>query len=346
MRRAAIAAAVALLLPAVVWGQDGGELPIDVQVPQALVVGEARPFFKVQARAAVQSIKVTVTRRGFRKLFRVARLGAGQSRTFRWNERPGLYGYSATVQVRNGDITASQDFTWELAYLPPIKLQLHRNRIDLSKRQLTFQLNHPAERAELVIRGPNGVTLTRVEEQYDGADPGTALTISWPELRRTITRIELTAHGTAGHWAGSAITPWSVSIPHEEVEFESDRWEVRSTEAPKLDHAIAVIQKTLREHGREFAVNLYVGGFTDTVGSPGHNRDLSQKRAQSIARYFASHDVRLPIYYRGFGEEVLAVSTPDETDEARNRRAVYILGTQPPSMSKRAGRGGWRRLGR
>ena len=35
--------------------------------------------------------------------------------------------------------------------------------------------------------------------------------------------------------------------------------------------------------------------------------------------------VCIPIYFQGFGEEVLAKPTPDETDEPLNRRALYIL---------------------
>jgi flagellar motor protein MotB len=324
--------------------EASGELPIDVEVPQSLVVGEGRPFIKLQARDAVRGVKVMVKRAGSAKQYRVASMSPGQHRTFQWNERPGFYSYTVTVQAKNAAGLSSQSFTWELDYLPAIKMALSRSRVDLAKRQLTFELNHPADRAELVVRGPDGVVLTRTEESYDGARPGTPLTIGWSEVADTITRIEVTGYGAAGHWTGMAVTPWSISIPHEEVEFATNESEIRPSEAPKLDRAIELIHKALREHGDELAVSLYVGGFTDTVGSVQHNRELSQKRARAIAQYFAKNAVKIPILYRGFGEEVLAVESADETAEARNRRALYILSPQAPVLSKSVDWGSWRRL--
>jgi hypothetical protein len=43
----------------------------------------------------------------------------------------------------------------------------------------------------------------------------------------------------------------------------------------------------------------------------------------------------MPLYYAGFGEDQLKVKTPDNTDEARNRRADYVIGVEEPA----AGRG-------
>lgn len=239
---------------------------------------------------------------------------------------------------------ARQELTFELSYLPPIEMSLSKSRIDLSKRRLTFHLNHPADRAELVVKGAGGAVLTRANESFDGAAPGAPLTMSWPAVNETITSIEVTAYSTAGFYTGKVITPWAVTIPHEEVEFETDRAEIRPSEAPKLDQAIELIQKALREHGSDFAVNLYVGGFTDTVGSVAHNRDLSQKRARAIAQYFARKTVRIPIFFRGYGEEALAVDTADNADEPRNRRATYILAAQPPTLSKSVSWGRWQAL--
>ncbi len=348
MGRVGIAVALVLLCPAGLWAQEGNKLPIDVEVPQALVVGKGRPFVKLRAVADVRNVRVTVSRRGWKRTYRAASLAAGAERTFTWNERPGVYGYSATVHATRGSNKASQNFTWELSYLDPIEMRLKRRRIDLSTRRLDFTLNHPADRAAVVVKGPGGRVLTRAERSYDGAAPGTNLTIEWPAVDDEITRIEVIAYGMSGYWTGVAVVPWSMSIPHEEVEFATNRSEITTSEEPKLDRALALVHKAMREHPGELTVNLYVGGFTDTVGSKAHNRDLSLERARAIARYFAKHDVTIPIYYRGFGEEVPAVSTADETSEPRNRRAAYILSPQAPTLVKaRAiGWGNWQRLAR
>ena len=42
----------------------------------------------------------------------------------------------------------------------------------------------------------------------------------------------------------------------------------------------------------------------------------------------------MPIWFQGFGESVLFVQTPDNTDQAANRRAGYVLSTQPPPASR------------
>ena len=88
--------------------------------------------------------------------------------------------------------------------------------------------------------------------------------------------------------------------------------------------------------------HIYVAGFTDTVGTVNDNRKLSQKRARAIGRYFARRGLHeIPIFVRGFGEEVLAVPTEDDVAREENRRAVYIVSTFPPHIS---GPGTWEQI--
>jgi len=344
---AALALAATIVLPSLAFAEELPDLPIDVDVPSSIEVGKGRPYLTVTAREAVRKLSVTVRRSGApTRRFRLGKLAAGASRTFRWPERPGVYNYGVTVKATHGDWTTKRPFNFELAYLPPIKVVLARSKVDLSKRQLTFQLNHPAASAELVVHGEGGRTLANVERGYGGARPGRPLRIAWPAVKGTIARIEVTARSTAGVWAGLELVPWAVSIPHEEVVFETDRFDIRPSEAPKLDSAVELIQQALAEHGSDLQAGLYVGGFTDTVGSKSHNRELSRNRAREIARYLGKRLRGIPIHYRGYGEEALATRTPDETPAAANRRAVYILGTQPPELSKSIRWGSWVRLSR
>jgi OOP family OmpA-OmpF porin len=69
-----------------------------------------------------------------------------------------------------------------------------------------------------------------------------------------------------------------------------------------------------------------IEGHTDTVGGDELNQSLSDERAASVASYlkssFGIDSARLqPI---GMGKQGLAVATPDQTPEARNRR-VHIV---------------------
>jgi outer membrane protein OmpA-like peptidoglycan-associated protein len=325
--------------------EEDRDLPIEAEVPATVIVGEGRPYIELRALAPVQNIKVSISRAGAAaKRFGVAKLGEGGVKVFQWSERPGIYTYDITVEGKRGKRVTSTTFDTRLAYLEPIKMQMSRDQVDLAKRTAVFQMNHPAARATAVVKAPDGSVLARGEETYGDAAPGTPLEISWPEVDGEVGRIDIEAHSSAGYWVGMALLPWSVSIPHEEVEFETDRSEIRPSEEPKLDRAIELIHKALREHGNEMVVQLYVGGFTDTQGSTTHNRTLSDDRAKAIAQYFARNKVSLDIHYRGYGEEVLEVQTPDETDNPRNRRAVYILAAQPPAISKTVTWGAWKRL--
>jgi outer membrane protein OmpA-like peptidoglycan-associated protein len=80
------------------------------------------------------------------------------------------------------------------------------------------------------------------------------------------------------------------------------------------------------------------------VGDKGANRTLSQQRARAIGAYFRKKGLSVPIYFQGFGEDALAVKTEDNVDEARNRRALYILSNFPPPVSYHLPRKAWKRL--
>jgi hypothetical protein len=52
----------------------------------------------------------------------------------------------------------------------------------------------------------------------------------------------------------------------------------------------------------------------------------------------------VPVFYEGFGEESPAVPTPDETAEAGNRRAEYIIAVEDPALKDAPFPPRWRRL--
>lgn len=69
-----------------------------------------------------------------------------------------------------------------------------------------------------------------------------------------------------------------------------------------------------------------IAGHTDTVGSAAFNKALSQQRAETVVRYLAStYGVdRRRLQAVGMGEEDLAVQTPPQTPEPRNRRVQVV----------------------
>ena len=133
------------------------------------------------------------------------------------------------------------------------------------------------------------------------------------------------------------LLPWSVRVAHEEVNFEPGKSELRPSETPKLDGSYQKIIDAVdlaRKADPSLQVKLFIAGHTDTVGSNGDNRKLSLERARAIAAWFRDRGLPLPIAFAGFGEDALKVKTPDNTDEAANRRADYIVGVEEPLVQK------------
>jgi len=229
-----------------------------------------------------------------------------------------------------------------------LEVQVKKEDIDLAKRTVHFRLNRAADSASLQVFDETGKLLGETAEIYSGAAPGTDLCISWPELPPDTQnfRVDLKFTDAEEYWVGLSICRFEGAVPHEEVVFESGKWEIRPTEAPKLDEAIPRIIEML-ERSKSCSENdraLYIAGYTDTVGSQADNRELSRKRAHSIAQYLLANGLgkqKIAVYVRGFGEEVLRVQTADSVDEERNRRADYIVSNFLPDIT---GPGSWARI--
>lgn len=74
------------------------------------------------------------------------------------------------------------------------------------------------------------------------------------------------------------------------------------------------------------ASRFRIEGHTDTVGNDGLNQALSARRAQAVVNYLTTRFgiERNRLAAVGLGKQGLAVPTPDQTDEPRNRRVVVI----------------------
>ena len=226
-----------------------------------------------------------------------------------------------------------------------LQIQVTKKDVDLKNRTLYFKINRPADSAEIKVFTPDGRLLAERTKLYNGARAGTRLSITWPELLGNNTenfKLELKVTDVDEFWIGWEVVRFYIEIPHEDVVFETAKWEIRPSEAPKLDAALKIMIDTIRKYGKLVECELYIAGHTDTVGSIASNRELSRQRARSIAKYFATHGLKkIPMYVRGFGEETLRIQTGDNVDEERNRRAQYIISTFPPEM---AGPGSWQRI--
>jgi outer membrane protein OmpA-like peptidoglycan-associated protein len=223
-----------------------------------------------------------------------------------------------------------------------LEISVDRAKVDLEKHRLEVTMNRPASKVELKVLGEDKQLLA--EETIDSNAPaGEPIVVRWTQTgNERIARIELFCHDTEGNWKGIALIPWSVSIPHEEVHFDTDRADIQATEVPKLKDSLEKIQTAVRRYKEIGRIQLFIAGHTDTQGSASYNMDLSRRRAQSIAGWFVKSGLSIPVAFEGFGETALLVQTKDEVDEPRNRRVDYILSIEQPSFKK--GRPQWHYL--
>jgi outer membrane protein OmpA-like peptidoglycan-associated protein len=314
------------------------------------VSGKTMPALVLKPTEKVRRVKIKLTRSGDNKVIRLqaTNLAAGVKKELEVRQEYGKVRYVAEFEVKWAKGEDSK-FTMKFAMerTKKLELDLDPEDVDLDKRTMSFKLSNDAKKAELIFYGKDGKKMKMFTKKYNGKKAGTKLTFKWKDPGGDFAYMDLKVYDTAGFWKGVRLTPFSISIPHERIEFDSGKWNIKKSEEPKLKKALKHIKAELaklKKHGTKLPLRFYIAGYTDTVGSKASNRTLSNNRARSIASWFRRNGLHLPVYYQGFGEEVLAVDTPDETDEPRNRRAIFVLATQMPAKSKTIPKQNWKKI--
>lgn len=215
-----------------------------------------------------------------------------------------------------------------------------KSDIDMVNDKLKLFSERATSRVELEVYTDADELLAA--DAVDFAPPiaaGQPVEVGWiPRKKGDILRIHLTAFDQDGGSQSSDVFPYTITIPHEDVVFDTGKSVIRADQEPRLQAVVPEVERALQRFGPAMkaanaTVKLFVRGHTDSVGDPGSNRALSQARALSIAKWFRQHGIAVAVYARGFGEEDLKVETPDETAEEQNRRADYDVGVDGPTGS-------------
>jgi hypothetical protein len=276
------------------------------------------------------------------KAFRVARSMAASSHAeLRFDGLVGEHTCAVHVAFREADGSdAEADFEVQVATLPPFGLSWTDKDHVVGSKAVTLHAPRAVADATVRLFGAKGRELAG--GTVDLGDPSTPV-IRWDDADGEVVKVLVEAADGHGMRAEAELFPWYYEIPHEDVVFDTASDVVRADQVGRLDTAWQDVVRTLDLYGSVVRMNLYVAGCTDTVGDAAYNLGLSDRRAKAIARWFQAKGFPGGIFYLGLGEGRLAVTTPDETDEVRNRRAVYVLSAQPPSGDL-APRGAWRKL--
>lgn len=318
--------------------QDAVSLEI-VKVGQ---VGTSIPSFSVKANRPIDDLQVSLSCGSF-SAQKSGRFGAGEKLTIDLPLPAGTHKCGGRLSIVAADEEGEMPLSFQVSVLPALVIRLQPGSLDLAGHKLTLVLDRPSSRVEISALGIGGV------EVGGGIFPtvvpaGTPIVAEWSQGGAEVLKLKVRGFDENGFWSELELVPWSYSIPHEDVVFASNLAVIDPVEEAKLTQALADARGVLDKYGKDVIIKLYVGGHTDTVGDSAHNQDLSMKRARAIAEWFKAHGFPGDIYYQGFGEGDLAVATPDNTDEAKNRRAAYILSARAPGSQGGGGDYGWNKL--
>jgi outer membrane protein OmpA-like peptidoglycan-associated protein len=311
---------------------------------QSLTSGDELPALVLNPTEDVKSISVKLKRGdGKQQTLSAQNVASGGKKVLKIQQEAGSFQYDAHMDIKwGGGESSSYDMQFSATRVQKLKLDLKPENVDLDAHVMTFSINNPAKKATLEIIGQDKKRITLLTVDFNNASSGSELKVTWDTKTDDVLYMDLKVYDVADFWTGVRLTPIFINIPHDEVEFEFGKWAIRKSEEPKLEATMAKIKEALDKHGTLLTLKLFIAGYTDTVGSKESNKTLSNNRARSIASWFRSHGLKIPISFQGFGEEVLAVKTPDETPEPKNRRAIYILATQQPAAAGVTPKSDWK----
>lgn len=302
-----------------------------------------KPQVVLQPGEDIQAMEIIIKRKdGPTQTFRKKNLKAGAEVSLPINQPEGRFEYEATLKMTTAQGDSEVRFEFDAVVARRVTVSVVKDACDLAAGKITLLVDGAVTHADLVVAGESGVIAER-QVELGHVTPGVPFELTW-QGEGEARQIDVKVHDPAGFWTGLQLVPFSVDIPHEEVNFDSGKSTFQPSEARKLDDTLKLIQAEVAKYGKDLEINLYIVGYTDTVGARESNIGLSQARARAIGAYFRQKGLKIPVYYQGFGEDVLAVQTGDNVDEPRNRRAVYVLGNLAPPRSGQIPKGEWKRL--
>ncbi|MBH24845.1 MAG: hypothetical protein CMH57_10400 [Myxococcales bacterium] len=336
------AALLALMFLIPSWAAEA-----QVQYRLATKVPEGqKPRVTIVAQESLEQVELVVKRSdGKAHRFKRKNVLRGAEIEVPLPQSTGSFAYSATLTFKTvtGQV-GEANFEFEAAVAPALEIKLRRDRSSLDQKQIVLTANAPVKLGEIEVFGEGGAILASESVELGGVAPGGDLVLGWSGADASIERIAVKIHDQLGFWQTLELVPFTVNIPHKEVNFDSGKASFGASEAQKLEETYALLSEQLAKHGSDLEIRLYIAGYTDTVGAAQSNIALSTARARAIASWFRKRGITIPIFYQGFGESVLLVKTADNVDEPRNRRALYILGNQQPPSSDQLPRKDWKPL--
>jgi MYXO-CTERM domain-containing protein len=292
----------------------------------------------VRANQDLENVVVVIKGDGKTINKNLGRMKSGKSQKITWNQSGGRAKYDLEVNGTGVEAVFAFEVTKPRTGEGRLeKLKVRSTREDVVKRRTaSFQTSFPLVNYEYKIYDADGDVIDS-DIVAEPVKAGETFSIKW-RAKTEVFMIWVKGEDDLGRFTEYKLVPWAVEIPHTEINFDTDKHNVKTDEAPKLDEALAVafheleaLDRVNKAVGAQLTPRLYIVGYTDTVGNAAYNEKLSRSRAKAIAEYFRDHGFWAAIFYSGMGERGLRVETGDNVDEVRNRRALYLIGVQDPA---------------
>lgn len=306
---------------------------VTVQTKPQVFAGEGLPFVKVSVILPIDGAVLRLKREDGQEFNFVVPKKKGDY-TFKLEQAAGTsFDYEGELEVKfKGGETGAIPLAFKGEVIVPLTIETIANAKDVAARRFTVKANRPLEKIEMTLVGEGGEKIG--PKIFRPTPPAATFVAEYPDTGAPVLRIDAVFVDPKGITRAMQLFPWYVEVAHEDVSFETNKWDVPAKEEVKLATAYERIFASAEKAMKHAPVKLFVIGHTDTVGPNDKNLTLSHKRAKSIAVYFRKHGFTLPIGVCGLGETSLAKQTADEVDEAVNRRARYVLAIEPPDLGK------------
>jgi outer membrane protein OmpA-like peptidoglycan-associated protein len=325
-RKCLVLLAAMLFIPTGALADVEGNLA--VEVIKRAAGGSDTPAVIFKAMDTVRNLTVDVTKTGGETLtYSKKAMSRGESWKVAWPQAPGRAYYR--VEYNYDGLYEPQSIAFSAAVAEDFDIQVTASDIDLDAGHIGFTTRGKVTKVQVWLFAVDGKEILKRELRMD-LPSGPYKGLEYPVPAQEIGLVKVVAVDPTDFTKELTFTPISMPVPHDEVNFEFGKADVRAAEEPKLEKVLAETEKAVANLGKQIQFKLFVAGYTDTVGSHEANIELSRKRAESIAGWLRGHGMKLPVCSKGFGETVLAVSTPDETQNEQNRRTIFVIAGQAP----------------
>ncbi|MBQ9241907.1 MAG: OmpA family protein [Proteobacteria bacterium] len=311
--------------------------PLKYELMQTHLVDQPAQM-RVIANEELRDVDIAVTRCAPKVIHKhLDVMKKGSVETLQWMQDLGRHNCGIRITATGAMGTVwTVDSVHEFVSTSQIDLNVNLRELSPEMSDVMLRSSRIFKKASIVVTAEDGTQIDSVEKMTGAVSE---YKMSWKPNGKKPALLEIKIEDGTGAWATNTIMYFQ--IPHTDVVFDTNKYNIRKDQEGYLQEALDRVLEILRRFDR-VAADLYITGHTDTVGSASSNETLSMNRARSIASWFSKHGLTIPIYYRGAGERSLAVDTPDNTPNEANRRAVYILSNHPPIEDKPLG--AWKKL--